>query len=211
MRRGGERRHVGRDLRAQRDAGLAQAEVEQRRDAHEHGADLGAPPWRSAARAPRAGAGSTTRPVSRSDCSTMWRAKSSTSSSSTRSFSSSSCAEPLDREQRLAQLVDLLRGEAPELRQAAGRGQQIAQAAELGASRRPPRSGRLAVGAAVGSGGDGSCPSLLPEVGRLGRQRRRRAVAHERRRGLPRPPAQDPRPRRRPGSSPSAAARVAAK
>ena len=36
-----------------------------------------------------------TSDVSRSDCSTMWRAKSSTSSSSTRSFSSSSCARPL--------------------------------------------------------------------------------------------------------------------
>ena len=58
----------------------------------------------------------------------MWRAKSSTSSSSTRSFSSSSCAEALDREQRLAQLVNLLRGEASELGQTSRGGQQIAQA-----------------------------------------------------------------------------------
>ena len=43
VRRDHQRRQIGRDLRAQGRAALAQAEVEQRRHAHQHGAELGAP------------------------------------------------------------------------------------------------------------------------------------------------------------------------
>ena len=153
---------------------LRSAKLEQRRHPHQHLAQLAAPlavcaagidRWRRFA----------TSVVSRSDCSTMWRAKSSTSSSSTRSFSRRSCAEALDREQRLAELVDLLGGEAAELGQAAGRRQQLAQPAK------PPRAtarARGLVGRGVRAVGHGEV--TFPQVGRLWLQCRGRAAPAQR-------------------------------
>jgi hypothetical protein len=128
---GGDRRQVRRDAGAQRRPRLAQPELEQGRDPHQDRPDLGAGPGcrlggdRELAQVRDQGAEAlgllddVAREVQhllQLDLLLLEQ----------------QLRQALDGEQGLAQLVDLLRGKTPELRQAAGRGQQLAQPADLG-------------------------------------------------------------------------------
>ena len=140
-----QQRQVGGDLRAQRRAAL------RRRNSSSDVTRTSTAPSsvRRAAASWVAGTDSRRRfdtsAVRRSDCSTMWRAKSSTSSSSTPILLEQELGETLDREQRLAQLVDLLRGEPAELGQPSGGGQQHRAGGPVSALSALPSCARIAV------------------------------------------------------------------
>ena len=168
---------------SQRRCRLAQPKLEQRRHPHQHRAQLGAPLAASCAAGTDSWRRFETSDVSRSDCSTMWRAKSSTSSSSTRSFSSSSCPSPL-------------------IANSGWRSSWICWAAKRpNSARRPAAASRsrsrceLVAGVCSRSLLAGH---VLPQLGRLrGQLGRRRRRGGQRARGLARAPGESPRPRPR--------------
>ena len=175
VRRDHQRRQVGRDLRAQGRAALAQAEVQQRRDAHQHGADLGAPGG-------VLGRGHGQQPQARHQRRQPLRLLDDVAREIQHLVQldaillQQQLREALDGEQRLAQLVNLLRGEAAELGQPSRGGDSRAATIAAALQRRAP------VGACSAWSFFGL---LLPQVGRLGCQRGRRGRPRGQRRRRP--------------------------
>ena len=162
----GRRQHgdVGRDLGPQGGAGLAQAELEQRRHPHQHLAQLGAA-------LTRLGRGDRHEPQVRHQRGQPLGLLDDVAGEVEHLVQldplllEEELPEPLDREQRLAELVNLLGGEAAELGQAPRRREQLAQAANLLSHGGDARGlFERSVGA---SGWTVMARSPFPQVGRL--------------------------------------------